>query len=89
MKEQQLQAQIIRYIQAKGGYVVKVVQATKAGVPDIICCYKGKFYGIEVKVGYNNASAIQIANIQAINSAGGAGIIAYSLEDVSSVIKDY
>lgn len=82
MKEQQLQAQIIKYIIARGGYTVKVITATKAGVPDIIACLKGKFYGIEVKVGHNKASPLQLANLRQIAKAGGTDIIAYSLEDV-------
>ena len=82
MKEQQLQSQIIKYIIARGGYTVKVVTATKAGVPDIIACLNGKFYGIEVKIGNNKPSALQIANLKAIDKAGGIGILAYSLDDV-------
>jgi len=50
MKEQQLQSKIIKYILARGGYTVKVVTSTKAGVPDIIACLDGQFYGIDVKV---------------------------------------
>ena len=82
MTEQELQASIIKYLQAKGGYTVKVVTATKAGVPDIIACLNGKFYGIEVKIGNNKPSALQIANLKAIDKAGGIGILAYSLDDV-------
>ena len=82
MKEQQLQAQIIKYIIARGGYTVKVITATKAGVPDIIACLSGQFYGIEVKVGRNKPSPLQLANLRAIAKAGGVDIVAYSLEDV-------
>jgi len=82
MTEQRLQSQIIKYIIARGGYTVKVITATKAGVPDIVCCVEGCFYGIEVKVGYNKPSALQKANLLAIDMAGGKGILAYSLEDV-------
>jgi Holliday junction resolvase len=87
MNEQQLQAKIIKYITAKGGYVVKVITATKAGVPDIVCCYKGRFYGIEVKVGRNKASALQLANLRQIAEAGGIGILAYSLDDVVKLLS--
>lgn len=82
MSEQKLQAQILKYIQAKGGYTVKVVQATKAGVPDILACFNGKFYGIEVKYGHNKPSALQLANLANIEQSGGVGVLAYSLEDV-------
>ena len=82
MLEQKLQSQIIKYIIAKGGYTVKVITATKAGVPDIIACLDGQFYGIEVKIGRNKPSPLQLANLRQIAKAGGTDIIAYSLEDV-------
>ena len=82
MNEKQIQAQIIKYIQAKGGYVVKVITATKAGVPDIIACIDGKFYGIEVKDPNGAATPLQLANLEMIRTAGGVGILARSVEDV-------
>lgn len=86
MKEQELQSKIIKYITAQGGYVVKVITASKAGVPDILACIDGRFYGIEVKIGYNKASALQKHNLLMIEEAGGIGILAYSLEDVKQVL---
>lgn len=80
--EKKVQAQIIKYLQAKGGYVVKVITATKAGVPDIIACIDGKFYGIEVKGENGLASPLQLANLEMIRAAGGIGILAKSVEDV-------
>lgn len=87
MSEQQLQKKILQYINACGGYVIKIVTATKAGVPDIVACHKGKFYGIEVKYGSNKPSALQVANLDMIRAAGGIGILAYSLEDVTKEIN--
>lgn len=87
MSEQQLQAKILAYIKAKGGYTVKVVTATKKGVPDIIACIDGKFYGIEVKVGRNKASPLQEANLRQIQEAGGVGILAYSVQDIKLQVK--
>lgn len=82
MSEQKLQAKIIKYMTAKGAYVVKVITASKAGIPDILICYEGKFYGIEVKVGKNKVSGLQIANLKRIQECGGVAILAYSLKDV-------
>ena len=47
----------------------------KAGVPDIIACYKGKFLGIECKVGSNKATALQVKNITDIIEAGGQALV--------------
>ena len=87
MKEQQLQAKIIKYLTGKGAYVVKVITASKAGVPDILACLNGVFYGVEVKVGTNKPSALQKHNLLMIQQAGGVGILAYSVEDVAKVIS--
>jgi len=86
--EQQLQAKILKYLKARGAYTVKVITANKAGVPDILACYKGKFYGIEVKVGYNKTSGLQDANLQMIRRSGGIAIVAYNLEDVKEKLDE-
>jgi len=82
MSEQKLQAKILKYMTAKGAYTVKVITASKAGVPDIVMCYEGRFYGIEVKIGNNKPSGLQIANLKKIEECGGIAILAYSLNDV-------
>ena len=59
----------------------------KAGIPDIICCYKGIFIGIETKVGKNKMSKLQEEHKKEIEKAGGIHILAYSLEDVKNIIN--
>lgn len=54
----------------------------RAGIPDIICCVKGRFIGIECKDGDNSASDLQIAHGLQIKKAGGLFCIAKSMEDV-------
>ena len=39
------------FFPATGGY-------GRSGVPDIVVCYKGMFYGIECKAGSNKATAL-------------------------------
>lgn len=43
-----------------------------SGVPDIVGCYKGKFFAIECKAGTNKPTALQQKNIDAIAAQGGA-----------------
>jgi len=47
----------------------------RAGIPDIIVCYKGKFLGVECKAGYNKTSALQEREIAAIHKAGGSAMV--------------
>ena len=47
-----------------------------SGVPDIIGCYKGKFFAIECKAGKNKPTALQQKNIDDIIAQGGAACVA-------------
>jgi Holliday junction resolvase len=47
----------------------------KSGVPDIVGCYDGKFFGIECKAGKNKPTALQEKNLTDIAAAGGIAII--------------
>lgn len=59
----------------------------KSGVPDIICCYKGKFIAIECKAGKNKPTALQEKELAEIRSAGGIALVirednVYELEEI-------
>lgn len=86
-KEQQLQTKIIKELKARGAYVVKVVSATHSGVPDLLVCYQGRFYGFELKAGNNKATPLQLHNGKLIENAGGVFTVAYSLEDVLKYLE--
>lgn len=90
MKEQDIQKKIIDYLEELGAYVVKVVSATKAGVPDLLVCYEGKFIAIEVKTPEtrNNVSALQSYNLSKIENTGGYSLVAWSVEMVKEFLED-
>jgi len=46
-----------------------------SGVPDIVGCYKGKFFAIECKAGRGKTTALQDKNIAMIHAAGGGAIV--------------
>jgi hypothetical protein len=52
------------FFPATGGY-------GKSGVPDIVGCYQGKFFGIECKAGKNTTTALQEKNLREIGEAWG------------------
>ena len=89
MKEQDIQAKIQKYIKARGGYPVKIVSATRAGIPDVLCCLEGKFIGIEVKVPGEHASPLQLMNGKLIEDAGGLFLVATSVEEVKNFLGAY
>lgn len=47
----------------------------RSGVPDIVCCYKGKFIAFECKAGGNKTTALQDREIEAIRKAGGQAVV--------------
>lgn len=88
--EQQIQKKIINYLESLDeSYIVKVVSATKSGVPDILACISGVFVGIEVKqpTSKNNVSKLQLYNLSCIERALGKSLVAWNVEMVKEFIE--
>lgn len=90
MKEKTIENAIKKYLASKGAYFVKhhATKFSKVGVPDILCCWRGKFVGIEVKSPIGKLTDLQVYNLEHIKSSGGISIIARSLNDVEEVLND-
>ena len=90
MKEQNYQSKIVKQLEARGAYVVKVVAASKKGVPDILACYKGKFIAIEVKTptSRSNTTKLQDYNLALVIKAGGYSSIAVDYSDIDHIIEE-
>ena len=60
-----------------------------SGVPDIIGCYHGKFFGIECKAGKNKPTALQQKNLDSIFAAGGTALVVNedNIEDVRYLLN--
>ena len=43
-----------------------------SGIPDIICCYKGRFLGLEAKLPGGRLTELQKRALRKINAAGGS-----------------
>ena len=46
-----------------------------SGVPDIVGCYKGRFFGIECKANGNKPTALQQINLDKIAATGGIALV--------------
>jgi len=57
-----------------------------AGIPDIICCYRGRFLGLEVKLPSGRLTELQKRAIEKINRAGGFARRVESVDDVRAII---
>ena len=58
-----------------------------AGVPDLICCYRGHFVALEVKVPPNTATAKQEHHIELIRRAGGHAFVVTTSDEAVRVLK--
>tara|TARA_B110000503_G_C7061329_1_gene376800 strand:- start:219 stop:518 length:300 start_codon:yes stop_codon:yes gene_type:complete len=67
------------FFPATGGY-------GKSGVPDIVGCYKGMFFGIECKAGKNTPTALQEKNLRDIRAASGFDLVVNE-ENMSQVLE--
>ena len=62
---------------------------SKIGVPDIICCYKGRFISIECKAGKNKPTALQERELKLIQEAGGYSLVINekNIDDVRKLLE--
>lgn len=59
-----------------------------AGIPDIICCYKGLFIGFEVKSETGRLTKIQEVTIRKIKEAKGKAYKVTSVEEVKQILEN-
>tara|TARA_R100000734_G_C3315424_1_gene107367 strand:- start:1553 stop:1861 length:309 start_codon:yes stop_codon:yes gene_type:complete len=61
----------------------------RSGVPDIVGCYRGIFFGIECKAKGNQPTALQSKNLSDIMSAGGMAMIVNenNISDVEYMLR--
>lgn len=93
MNETRLQRKIQEAIKKeyKDGYVFKVHGGQYSqGVPDLIACIEGTFFGLEVKLPgkEKRVTELQRHNLDKINLAGGQGWVVTSVEQALEVIED-
>lgn len=58
-----------------------------SGIPDIICCYKGRFVGMECKLPEGQLTELQKRAIRKINLAGGIARRVESVADAMAIIQ--
>jgi Holliday junction resolvase len=85
--ERKIQRKILDYLKTVTKcWVIKIISCNQGGTPDILCCYKGNFYAIEVKKPGENPTPRQLEQIKRIAAADGATIIVTSVEEVRKII---
>lgn len=90
-KEKEIENDIKSFITSCGGLCYKIHGGDlyqETGIPDILSCWGGLFFGIEVKDPGGKPSAIQLAQGARIKKAQGHFIIATSVQDVKDYVNE-
>jgi Holliday junction resolvase len=91
--ESKIKDQIKRWLTKEGFYWFSAAAGPYSvhGIPDIICCARGNFVGLEVKnVGKeNNTTVNQRHHIKRIRDNGGIAVVVSSLDDVIRLFEQY
>ena len=58
-----------------------------AGIPDIICCYCGRFFAFEVKTETGKLTKLQESTIRKIKEAKGHAFKVTSVEEVKQILE--
>ena len=58
-----------------------------AGIPDIIACINGRFFGFEVKTAVSKPTKLQEATIRKILASGGTAVVVRSVDEVKAVVN--
>ena len=75
--EKKVKDKVVKILKANGVYYFfpATFGMGRSGVPDIICCFQGRFLAIECKAGNNKPTALQERELSAIAEAGGDAFV--------------
>jgi Holliday junction resolvase len=77
VKEKWVKQQVVKMLKERHVYYFFPVAGayTSIGVPDIVACIRGRFVGIECKVGNNKPTTLQYKNLEDIRNNGGIAMV--------------
>jgi Holliday junction resolvase len=81
-----VKSKVTKLLTEKGAYWFYPVASGygSAGIPDIVCCYRGRFVGIECKAGKGKTTALQDNNLERIKQCSGFALVVR--EDLTELI---
>jgi Holliday junction resolvase len=89
MKESTIQSKIAKRLRENGWLVVKLIQTTMNGIPDLMAIRKGNVIFLEVKKPGEDATELQKYVMDNINKAGCFSAVVRSVEDVDVFCYKY
>ena len=89
--EKRVKTKVVAILKELGTYYFYPVTGGygASGVPDIVGCYKGRFFAIECKAGKGKTTALQEKNIAQIIAQGGLAMVINedNIEDVNELLR--
>lgn len=90
MSEKQLRTKIVKALRGYSGFwfVTHATQYGTGGLPDIMGCYSGYFYGLEVKVPgkEHTLTERQSHTLTSIKRAGGKAMMVTSVDEAMNFV---
>jgi len=91
--EAKVKKKVVAQLKEMGAYYFYPVTGGygASGVPDIVGCYKGIFFGIECKAGSNKPTPLQDKNLTDIKKQSGIAVVINekNLDNISRLFDDY
>ena len=91
MKERNLQRKILDCLRSMGGWWLNFHGGDvymPRGIPDIIGCYEGRFFALEVKLPGEEPTSIQRHMLKTISDAGAVTAVVRSVEEAEKIVKE-
>src|SRR5688572_7742758 len=85
--EKSIRDRIVKYLTSVGAWNVVTTGVGRAGVPDLLVCYRGFFVALEVKKPVGGVtSKLQRIELRRLHKAGAHGGVVTSVEEVRAII---
>lgn len=92
MSEKRFEEQVKKWLKEHNAWYVKTWSngIQRAGIPDLIICWKGRFIGLELKAENGRPSELQKREVDQIKKAGGIAMILYpsGFEDFKKLLMN-
>jgi hypothetical protein len=90
--EAKVKRKVVAHLKLLGAYYFYPVTGGygHSGVPDIVGCYRGRFFGFECKAGRNKPTPLQLANLTQIGEVGGIALVVNesNVDSIGSILED-
>jgi VRR-NUC domain len=90
-EERKLKGYVVNFLNSRGAWIFHQSMSKKTGgrpgVPDILCCYRGRFIAIELKVRGSKLSPEQEREAERLRNSGGVFVVVRRLEDLVEALR--